>query len=61
MDIECWVQGLTPFQNAIRTSRSLRDSTCLILEEKHGLDGGLPFLSGEINLFPGQIHGLAIK
>ena len=40
------LRGLTPFQNAIRTSRSLRDSTCLILEEKHGLDGGLPFLSG---------------
>ena len=46
--IKCWVQDLTPFWNAIRTSRSLRNSTCLTLEEEHGLDGGLSFSSGEI-------------
>ena len=53
LDIGCWVHDLTPFRNAIGTSRSLRDSSCLILEEEHGLDGSLPFSSGEITFVLG--------
>ena len=64
LDIGCRVQDLTPSQNAIGTSRSLRDSSWLILEEEYGLDGGLQaylFQVVRLDLFLGHIHGLVVK